>query len=51
MRLEWHRRETRYAVATQITSLTMMYLAIGTTFAVAVCGFIDKVDRHIVRWD
>jgi hypothetical protein len=41
-------RETRLAIVTQITGLALMYIAVGASAAVAICGFIDKVDRHVV---
>jgi hypothetical protein len=42
------RRETRYAIVDQFISVILMYLAIGASAAVAICGFIDKVDRHVI---
>jgi hypothetical protein len=41
-------RETTNAVFTQVTSIALMYLAIGASAAVAICGFIDQIDRHII---
>ena len=42
------RRETRYAITDQMISVILMYVAIGASAAVAICGFIDKVDRRYV---
>jgi hypothetical protein len=41
-------RETSMAIVTQITSLGLMYIAIGASAAAAICGFIESVDRRLI---